>query len=63
MVHVDFRSVFDASRVSSRSSDLDEVPLSLDRPSSVILAQRLAPEALWKFVALYEHAVFTRRRK
>ena len=30
-----------------------------NRPSNVILAQRLTPEALGALVALYEHAVFT----
>jgi glucose-6-phosphate isomerase len=30
-----------------------------DRPSNVILAQRLTPEVLGKLVALYEHSVFT----
>jgi glucose-6-phosphate isomerase len=30
-----------------------------DRPSNVILADRLTPEALGKLVALYEHSVFT----
>ena len=30
-----------------------------NRPSNVILAQRLTPEVLGKLVALYEHAVFT----
>jgi len=30
-----------------------------NRPSNTILAERLTPEALGKFVALYEHAVFT----
>jgi glucose-6-phosphate isomerase len=30
-----------------------------NRPSNTILAQRLSPETLGKFVALYEHAVFT----
>jgi len=30
-----------------------------NRPSNVILAERLTPEALGKMVALYEHAVFT----
>ncbi|HXX49019.1 MAG TPA: glucose-6-phosphate isomerase [Myxococcota bacterium] len=30
-----------------------------NRPSNVILAQRLTPEALGKLVALYEHSVFT----
>jgi glucose-6-phosphate isomerase len=30
-----------------------------NRPSNVILADRLAPEALGKLVALYEHSVFT----
>ena len=30
-----------------------------NRPSNVILAQRLTPEALGRLVALYEHAVFT----
>jgi glucose-6-phosphate isomerase len=30
-----------------------------NRPSNVILAQRLTPEALGSLVALYEHAVFT----
>jgi glucose-6-phosphate isomerase len=30
-----------------------------NRPSNTILAERLTPEALGKFVALYEHSVFT----
>jgi glucose-6-phosphate isomerase len=30
-----------------------------NRPSNVILAERLTPEALGKLVALYEHSVFT----
>jgi glucose-6-phosphate isomerase len=30
-----------------------------NRPSNTILAQRLAPDALGKLVALYEHSVFT----
>ena len=30
-----------------------------NRPSNVILADRLTPEALGKLVALYEHSVFT----
>ena len=30
-----------------------------NRPSNVILAQRLTPETLGKLVALYEHSVFT----
>jgi len=30
-----------------------------NRPSSVILAERLTPELLGKLVALYEHSVFT----
>jgi glucose-6-phosphate isomerase len=30
-----------------------------NRPSNVILAQRLTPEALGRLVALYEHSVFT----
>ncbi len=30
-----------------------------NRPSNMILAQRLTPEALGKLVALYEHSVFT----
>jgi len=30
-----------------------------NRPTNVILADRLTPEMLGKFVALYEHAVFT----
>src|SRR5207245_5045743 len=30
-----------------------------NRPSTVILADRLTPEALGKLVALYEHSVFT----
>ena len=30
-----------------------------NRPSNVILAERLTPETLGKLVALYEHAVFT----
>jgi glucose-6-phosphate isomerase len=30
-----------------------------NRPSNVILAQRLTPEVLGKLVALYEHSVFT----
>lgn len=30
-----------------------------NRPSNLILAQRLTPEALGKLVALYEHSVFT----
>jgi glucose-6-phosphate isomerase len=30
-----------------------------NRPSNVILADRLAPETLGKLVALYEHSVFT----
>jgi glucose-6-phosphate isomerase len=30
-----------------------------NRPSSMILAEKLTPEALGKLVALYEHAVFT----
>jgi glucose-6-phosphate isomerase len=30
-----------------------------NRPSNIILAERLTPEALGKLVALYEHAVFT----
>jgi glucose-6-phosphate isomerase len=30
-----------------------------NRPSNVILAERLAPETLGKLVALYEHSVFT----
>jgi glucose-6-phosphate isomerase len=30
-----------------------------NRPSNVILADRLTPEVLGKLVALYEHAVFT----
>jgi glucose-6-phosphate isomerase len=30
-----------------------------NRPSNTILADRLTPEALGKFVALYEHSVFT----
>jgi glucose-6-phosphate isomerase len=30
-----------------------------NRPSSVILADRLTPETLGKLVALYEHSVFT----
>ncbi|HEY1866172.1 MAG TPA: hypothetical protein VGG55_03800, partial [Candidatus Acidoferrales bacterium] len=30
-----------------------------NRPSNVILAQRLTPEVLGKLVALYEHCVFT----
>jgi glucose-6-phosphate isomerase len=30
-----------------------------NRPSNVILAQRLTPESLGKLVALYEHSVFT----
>jgi len=30
-----------------------------NRPSNIILADRLTPEALGKLVALYEHAVFT----
>ena len=30
-----------------------------NRPSNLILAERLTPEALGKLVALYEHAVFT----
>ena len=30
-----------------------------NRPSSVILAERLTPEVLGKLVALYEHSVFT----
>jgi len=30
-----------------------------NRPSNTIFADRLTPEALGKFVALYEHSVFT----
>ena len=30
-----------------------------NRPSNMILAERLTPETLGKLVALYEHAVFT----
>jgi glucose-6-phosphate isomerase len=30
-----------------------------NRPSNVILAERLTPETLGKLVALYEHSVFT----
>jgi len=30
-----------------------------NRPSNVILAEQLTPEALGKLVALYEHSVFT----
>lgn len=30
-----------------------------NRPSNVILAERLTPEVLGKLVALYEHSVFT----
>jgi glucose-6-phosphate isomerase len=30
-----------------------------NRPSNVILADRLTPEVLGKLVALYEHSVFT----
>ena len=30
-----------------------------NRPSNMILAERLTPEVLGKLVALYEHAVFT----
>jgi glucose-6-phosphate isomerase len=30
-----------------------------NRPSNTILAQKLSPETLGKFVALYEHSVFT----
>jgi glucose-6-phosphate isomerase len=30
-----------------------------NRPSNTFLAERLTPEALGKFVALYEHSVFT----
>ena len=30
-----------------------------NRPSNMILAQRLTPETLGKLVALYEHSVFT----
>ena len=30
-----------------------------NRPSNVILAERLTPEALGRLVALYEHSVFT----
>ncbi|MEO6912093.1 MAG: glucose-6-phosphate isomerase, partial [Edaphobacter sp.] len=30
-----------------------------DRPSNVILAERLTPETLGKLIALYEHSVFT----
>jgi len=30
-----------------------------NRPSNVILADRLTPETLGKLVALYEHSVFT----
>ncbi len=30
-----------------------------NRPSNVLLAERLTPETLGKLVALYEHSVFT----
>jgi glucose-6-phosphate isomerase len=30
-----------------------------NRPSNIILAERLTPEVLGKLVALYEHSVFT----
>ena len=30
-----------------------------NRPSNIILADRLSPETLGKLVALYEHSVFT----
>ena len=30
-----------------------------NRPSTVILAERLTPETLGKLIALYEHSVFT----
>jgi hypothetical protein len=34
-------------------------PFDGNRPTSTILAERLAPETLGKLVALYEHSVFT----